>query len=432
MAVLGTRFPALRGHKIVLAARSGSGYCDSVELTGAVAARGRIESLLGLRGLAALIVVVHHCMLRFDVFRQVYADPKRLDDVGSVPWLMVHTPLHLVWAGGEAVFVFFVLSGFVLVLPVIRSKRFSWIAYYPARLIRLYLPVWASIAWALSLFLITRAVSASAGRAWVDERQTTIEPLQIIERSILLHNSNFYNGPLWSIVWEVLFSLLLPLYIVVLLRFRLSWQWKLAVSLLATIIGAYLRSSVPPIGNLLLYMSMFAIGVLMAGNLSTLGELADRISSSPHRRTRWNLTLVGSLLALTAYWFALLSTSNKHLLDMTYVIQLLGAAGLVFSAIFDERVRGCLESVPLRRLGTISFSLYLVHDPIIAMLDYLLGNRIVDFVVGIPLSLAIATVFYFIVERPSHKLARHVASRLAPPPAAAVTSGAHVTSDNSR
>jgi peptidoglycan/LPS O-acetylase OafA/YrhL len=169
----------------------------------------------------------------------------------------------------------------------------------------------------------------------------------------------------------------------------------------------------------------------MAGNLSILGELADRISSSTHRRAGWNLTLFGSLLALSTYWFALLLTSNKHLLDMTYVVQLLGAAGLVFSAIFDGRVRARLESIPLRRLGAISFSLYLVHDPIIATLDYLVGNRIIDFVVGIPLSLAVATVFYFIIERPSHKFARQVASRLAPSPGTTVTFGGGITSDNS-
>ena len=28
--------------------------------------------------------------------------------------VMTYTPLHLLWAGGEAVFVFFVLSGYVL------------------------------------------------------------------------------------------------------------------------------------------------------------------------------------------------------------------------------------------------------------------------------------------------------------------------------
>jgi peptidoglycan/LPS O-acetylase OafA/YrhL len=40
--------------------------------------------------------------------------------------------------------VFFVLSGFVLTLPFL-SGRPIWPAYYARRLIRLFLPVWASI-----------------------------------------------------------------------------------------------------------------------------------------------------------------------------------------------------------------------------------------------------------------------------------------------
>lgn len=370
---------------------------------------GRIASLLGLRGIAALVVVIHHCMLRFPIFTSTYSEPAAVPSGHPIARLMVHTPLHLVWAGGEAVFVFFVLSGLVLTLPVLRSAKFRWIAYYPARLIRLYLPVWVAIAWALSLFLLTRSIDPAAGAAWTSERGTTIDVRQLIERSIFLHDSNFYNGPLWSIVWEVLFSLLLPLYILVIVRFRIGWGWKLAASLAATTVGAYLRSSHPPIGNLLLFMSMFAVGVLMAAHLDDLRTLAEQIARSRRPNVVWNLVLAVSLLGLCAYWFALLTTDNKHFLDMTDTVQLVGAAGLVFVVIFDRRLRRALEAKVVLLLGTVSFSLYLVHDPIIAMIDYLGGSRAIDFLVGIPVSIAIATTFFWLVERPSHKLARWVA-----------------------
>jgi uncharacterized membrane protein len=76
---------------------------------------GRVRSLDGLRGVAALIVVVHHALLTSPTLARV--------NYGAVPgsvhgflWWMTYTPLHLIWAGPEAVFVFFVLSGFVLFL----------------------------------------------------------------------------------------------------------------------------------------------------------------------------------------------------------------------------------------------------------------------------------------------------------------------------
>ncbi|WP_123293603.1 acyltransferase [Curtobacterium sp. PhB78] len=392
-----------------------------MQLTGAIAPHGRIDSLLGLRGLAALIVVVHHCMLRFPALTAVYDDPVAVAQVGSPTWWLVHTPLHLFWAGGEAVFVFFVLSGFVLTLPLLRPRRFDWRAYYPSRLVRLYVPVWMSIAWALGLFALTRTLSASAGAAWVDERHISTDIPQIILRSLVLHDSNYYNGPLWSIVWEVLFSLLLPIYFIVLVKVRVGWPSKLAATLTTTLLGAYLRSDVPAIGNLLMYMSMFAVGVLMAANFNVLQQSTKRLSSGG--ATRWNLWVASSLLLLCAYWFALLWTSNAHLLDMTASLQLVGAAGLVAAAIFDDRLRRFLESHPLKALGTISFSLYLVHDPLIAALHYLVGSHLVDFVVGIPLSLAIAWIFYAVIEHPSHRLAQTIARSLSRPIAHGVSDG---------
>jgi peptidoglycan/LPS O-acetylase OafA/YrhL len=277
---------------------------------GATATRGRIQSLVGLRGAAALIVVVHHALLRIPVLDDVYANNEPVPDTGSLAWWMVHTPLHLVWAGGEAVFVFFVLSGLVLTLPILRSDKFSWLAYYPARLVRLYVPVWAAIAWALLIFVALSAFSPELGAAWSAERGITVDPIQIAERAVLLHNSNFYNGPLWSIVWEVLFSLLLPLYVVVLVRLRVHWAWKLAASFAVMAAGAYLRDSIPSIGNLLLYMPMFAVGVLMAAHLDELGGWAARIERSRRPKAIWNLLVVLALLALCSYWFVLLATTN--------------------------------------------------------------------------------------------------------------------------
>src|SRR5271154_1701910 len=103
----------------------------------------RVRSLDGLRGIAALVVVVHPSMLT----SRVLAAPFYGQPGGHFPafsWWLTYTPLHLVWAGSEAVVVFFVLSGFVLVRAAERPG-FRWRAYYPSRMLRLYLPVWAAL-----------------------------------------------------------------------------------------------------------------------------------------------------------------------------------------------------------------------------------------------------------------------------------------------
>lgn len=77
------------------------------------ASPARLTSLDGLRGLAALVVLAHHALLTMSGFSSVYwAEP-------FPSWVtpFAYTPLHALWAGQEAVLVFFVLSGAVLMVP---------------------------------------------------------------------------------------------------------------------------------------------------------------------------------------------------------------------------------------------------------------------------------------------------------------------------
>lgn len=110
---------------------------------GSIAGTGRSQrahSLDGLRGVASLVVVLHHAMLAIPLFASAVFDDQA--PAASLGWL-VYSPLHALWAGSEAVYVFFVLSGLVLMLPILGRPNFDWRAYYPSRLIRLYLPVFA-------------------------------------------------------------------------------------------------------------------------------------------------------------------------------------------------------------------------------------------------------------------------------------------------
>ena len=74
-------------------------------------------------------------------------------DFHGVVWWVTFTPFHILWAGSEAVAVFFVLSGFVLTRAA-AGTSFSWRAYYPSRLLRLYLPVAGALVFALVTILV--------------------------------------------------------------------------------------------------------------------------------------------------------------------------------------------------------------------------------------------------------------------------------------
>lgn len=60
-------------------------------------------------------------------------------------------------------------------------------------------------------------------------------------------------------------------------------------------------------------------------------------------------------------------------------------------------------------VGAISFSLYLVHYPMLAAVDYLSGGQLWALIaIGIPSSFAAAFAFFRLVEQPSHRLARQL------------------------
>jgi len=161
----------------------------------------RLAPLDGIRGLAALVVVLHHCLLVVPAL----AAPDTGQGYGGFAWF-VNSPVHLVWAGGEAVVVFFVLSGIVLTLPILRGRRFDWLAYYPARLLRLYLPVVASVLLASAIAVAVRPGASESTSSWLRHHDLPVTVPRMVRTSVLLLGTEWLNSPLWSLRWEVLFS----------------------------------------------------------------------------------------------------------------------------------------------------------------------------------------------------------------------------------
>ena len=89
----------------------------------------RLQQLDSLRGLAACSVVLCHAT---NVLPAVYDDPRRL-------WWLTETPLALLRAGHAAVVFFFVLSGYVLVLPFLKGPV-SYPSFVVRRLCRIWIP----------------------------------------------------------------------------------------------------------------------------------------------------------------------------------------------------------------------------------------------------------------------------------------------------
>ena len=126
---------------------------------------------------------------------------------------------------------------------------------------------------------------------------------------------------------------------------------------------------------------------------------------------------VGGLLLLTAPWsLAGFGVATSPGIAMTLTVT--GATALVQSARGAGVVSKLLSLRPIGFLGTISFSLYLVHNPIVVLTWLRLGSgngasvEILRAGVALVASLVVATAFNVLVERRAISLARRVRTTL--------------------
>jgi peptidoglycan/LPS O-acetylase OafA/YrhL len=345
---------------------------------------GRIVALDGLRGAAALVVLVHHSLLTIPALNFGYYQGTASN---AFAWIMTYTPLHLVWAGGEAVDVFFILSGFVLTAPILRRGAGRWRSYYPARLVRLYVPVVGAVAVAAALVLLVPRSSMPPGSSdWLLDHELALDFAEVM-KNLTLVSPSWLNSPLWSLEWEVVFSLLLPLYVIIAHKAR-GYIWPaIAGAIALSTLGSALES------RPLQYLPMFVIGSLLATARLNL------------KRTTRAWVLAAAVIGITARWWL---AGLPHASTATLPIVLASASAIV--AIAASGVPALETPLP-QKMGRLSFSLYLVHEPVIVTFALVFPSSLVWLVpvVGIPVGLVAAYLFYLAVEKPSQMISGRVA-----------------------
>ncbi|ALE82194.1 acyltransferase family protein [Pseudonocardia sp. HH130629-09] len=165
-----------------------------------IAAPSRVPALDGPRGVASLVVVVNHCLMTDPTLAAVAAGTGRAAP-GTLAWWLAYTPLHLVWAGTEAVLLFFVLSGFVLTGSATRDG-FGWGSYYAQRLPRLYRARALQIVGALLLVvaaLCRPPVLRVLERPWVQWLGSRSFSLYLTHDAVVISTVLLFGGrpPVW-------------------------------------------------------------------------------------------------------------------------------------------------------------------------------------------------------------------------------------------
>jgi peptidoglycan/LPS O-acetylase OafA/YrhL len=321
-------------------------------------------------------------------------------------WWISYTPLKLATAGVESVIVFFVLSGLVVTLPVIRHRGFDWVAYFPRRVVRLMVPVAASVLLAAVWVAAIPQVSTQPDGTWLSNSSTPNFSWEKIVTAIdLLGGDGQINNPLWSLRWELVFSLLLPVFAVAALAVRRWWVGGLLAACAITWLGARTGSGE------LEYLPAFFVGAVIAVRLEAVRNVAERINARWYRHLLWGAVALGSAMVIIAPW--LVGPGIADMKELHYALKglvPLAAGGLVLSALGWSPLRRVLETRPVQFSGTISFSLYLVHVPILIFSTYLFAGRpwIAGILFGMALAVVVAVGFTWLIEKRSHGWSKSV------------------------
>lgn len=361
----------------------------------------RYVGLDALRGYAAVVVVLFHVVLLYPSWDRALAAAGHLQH-GRQSWALLNALVHLPTAGHEAVLVFFVLSGFVLTRATLGSSAREWVGYFPRRMARLYLPVIGAVLVAAPQVLWLRPGPGQHGGSYFYATHLPASGADLVDAATLRSRPPMVDTPLWSLHWEMLFSLLLPAFLVLVVARRFAGL--AAVTALAMVASSALGMHYNGARQ---YLPVFALGVLLYARCEDVERLA---------RSHGRGVLLAGAGCFVVPWTSLALHQDMRLAGVREALVALGAACVVVSCVAG-RVADCVSGRVGRWLGKRSFSIYLVHEPILVTLTFLLGYPPVWLLLplAVPVVLLVAEGFGRLVEEPAVRFARRVGGAVAAP-----------------
>ncbi len=350
--------------------------------------RQEIKALTGLRGIAALWVMGYHIN-------------------ANMPAPII--PPAFFGRGTIGVDVFFVLSGFILMRTHRNMLVFEWPSFFIKRVFRIY-PLHLTV---MCLLALKAFVSPPTGQAAQYYDWKIFPYVLSLTATAFGLDSNHWNASVWSLTIELVCYIIFPLTVLVVAQRKLP-VW------LSTII--------------LLLIVCFGIKCFMARWDLGLAEAVDGVQAFERGIAGF---FSGSILylvwekvdlsfkgfdVLAAILFLVFTYSSAAFLSPITIVVLIAALA------YDKGpVAQFLGSWPVWKVGEISLSVYLLHAPLLHIIEHfkpilaqhmnenLAASSTVVLMFGCVIVMSAVT--YRWIERPGQKCGRFIINRLPPPPA---------------
>ncbi len=369
----------------------------------------RLRSLDAVRGVAAAAVVLYHAslILPFGTSDKTTELARGVTD--SPVWLNA-TPLRLLVAGPGAVILFFALSGFVLALSLQGSSPLKgYPAFLIKRVARIWLPFVAAIVLSATLAALIGSAPLPTVSAWFNTSWSEpITPKLLLKTLLMTGQTTSLNLPMWSLIVEMVISIAFPLLVVVT---RSNWKGALLAAILLGAGGAKLLGMRPQAWALLLaipYLFPFTLGIVIALHLEAA---RGRMAALGRQRANILMLVCLSVLSLLP---VVPGYANRLSTEMLIIADSFAAITAMILATVRGEALSFLSGKGPRFLGKISYSLYLVHLPVLVATVRVLSTTPVSVSVsiGVALSVGVATLFQRYVEVPASGLGQRLASTL--------------------
>jgi peptidoglycan/LPS O-acetylase OafA/YrhL len=343
----------------------------------------RLKELDSLRGIAALAVSFFHMQLAVGA-------------VGIGLTLLSFTPLHGLLDGYRAVLFFFVLSGFVLAIPFTRGP-ISPTAFLVKRVVRIYPAYWICLAVSIGAFSIFENphLGFNALANYI---------------GLVGGVTQNYDTVTWSLVQEMRLSILFPLIMLPVLRFRSRWVLIGSLSLIVVpyalpllgrdgpvlILGSFVETAY--------YAWFFVIGAVAAKHIERMVAYVRAMNT--RRAALWLAVAIVIYGMLPAAGFA--ARLEEGVVSIAII-------GLMVFGLARPGLSRLLLSPILQFVGRISYSYYLLHAVVIKFLVHLLFPVVPGLAIAVAAiggTLLVAWIVYRWIEVPSIKLGQALYVRI--------------------
>lgn len=329
----------------------------------------KIPYLDGLRGLAALIVVIHHFVIAY--FWGIYSAEPKFYHYTFEKYIAL-TPLNLLIAGDFSVHIFFVLSAIVLARKFYGNndygeltkqifKRYFRLAI-PVSIVIVIVSIFVYFGWFYNAKTADFMGSGPWLRGFFDLTPNFNDIVsEILSSKVFLKDSNKYNLVFWTLGYELRGSLLV--FLIAIVRNKIKYRVLLYTMLVIIFFGTY-------------YLS-FIFGLILL-ELMTI----DKLPKINYKKT------IGILIICLTIYLGSNPTSGKWIYKAwndfailftkeTWMMSHSIAAGLlVLIVLTSERVMKVLSTKVFTFLGRISFGLYLLHMIVFASLSCYITYRL--------------------------------------------------------